>query len=207
MYVTPVKTLGVEALLHVFDSQYPTAEWRGLHGSLEYPIEASRFPEVWVTYADTDKAKKMGLRHQESKDPVTGAAVAPFTRWRFEGTLTFTAVALTSLQCDRLYDELLRVIAFGSEDPVLGRFRQYIETNDLIYAVAQWDEVESAGDSAAPGTPWGTNEVVYERSLHLDLIGEFVPDPATGTLVPLSRIEVTPTADLSMEPQSFDTWH
>jgi hypothetical protein len=206
MYVTPTKTLGVEALQHVFDNLYPTAEWRGVHCSLEYPIEATSFPEIWVTYSDTDKAQKMGVRHQESLDPVAGTVVQPFTRWKFSGTLTFTVAALTSLQCDRLYDELLRVVAFGSEDPVLGRFRQYIEGNDLVYVVAQWDEVESAGDSAAPGTPWGTDEVVYERSMHLDVKGEFYPDPVANTLVPLSKIVVTPTPDLSIEPD-INSWH
>lgn len=207
MYITPVKTLGVEALSTVFDSQYPTPEFRGIHCSLEFPIESSSFPEVWVSYGDTDKASRAGVRHREAVSQTTGLAVDPFTRWVFHGTLTYTVVALSSLECDRLYDELLRVIAFGAEDPLLGRFRSYIENNDLIAITVQWDEIESIGDSAAPGTPWGTDEVVYERSLHLDLRGEFVPDPVAGTLVPLSKIQVTPSPDLTMEPQGFDTWH
>lgn len=207
MYVTPLKTLFVESMHTVFDDQYPKPEFRGTHCSLEFPVESSAYPEIWVTYSDTDRVRRAGVRHQEMVDPVSGLPVAPFTRWVFQGTMSFTVVALSSLERDRLFDELLSVIAFSEEDPLLGRFRAAIETNDLIAVTAQWDEVESVGEDAAPGTQWGTDEVVYERSLNLDLRGEFVPDPATGTLLPLSKITVTPTADPTMTAAGFDVWH
>lgn len=207
MFISPLKTLFVESLHTVFDEQYPKAEFRGTHCSLEFPVESSAYPEIWLTYSDTDRLRRAGVRHRESLDPVTGLEVAPFTRWVFQGTMSFTVVALSSLERDRLFDELLSVIAFSGEDPLLGRFRQAIETNDLIAVTAQWDEVESVGEDAAPGTQWSTDEVVYERSLNLDLRGEFVPDPVAGTLVPLSKIEVTATADPTGTVGGFDAWH
>ncbi len=210
MYLTPIKTLGIEAFQATFDDQYPTAEFQGLRTSLEYPIQSSYFPMVWTAYHDSAPIRRAGIAYVETADPVTGALTAPFARWRFFGTLSFTCVALTSLECDRVYDEVVRVIAFGQEDPILGRFKGTFEENALIAATCQWDEVESTGDDAQPGTPWGTDEIVYERTLNLDLMGEFVPDPVANTLVPLSQIQVVPTMQLAPAPvegTGFSQWH
>lgn len=211
MYVTYVKTLGIEALKTVFDAQYPIAEFRGQHCSLEYPVEATSFPEIWLRYTDTGSLRQSGVAHVEDADPVNGARVAPYTRWRFEGTFEFVVVALSSLERDRLYDELVATVAWSQTDSLRGRFRRYVEDNEFVACNVKWDEIESTGEDASPGTPWGTDEIVYERTLNLDLFGEFVPDPVTGTLIPLSKVLVTPTADTSLDDaargEGFDVWH
>lgn len=211
MYVTRVNTLGVEALHAAFDDQYPVGEFRGLHCSLEYPIKAVQMPEVWVRYSDTAPLRQSGLAHVEDTDPVSGTRIAPYTRWRFEGAWEFVVVALTSVERDRVYDELVATIAWSGFDTLRGRFRQYLEANDLIDLTLRTDEIESTGESAQPGTPWGTDEVLYERTLNVDLIGDFVPDPVTGVIVPLSKITVVPTADASIDEtargESFGVWH
>ena len=53
--------------------------------------------------------------------------------------------------------------------------------------------MEDRSPAAAPGTPWGTMEVIYERGLALQVIGEFVSDPNTYELVNLSEIVVVST--------------
>jgi hypothetical protein len=107
-----------------------------------------------------------------------------------------TAVAMTSLERDRVYDELVRVVAFSNEDGIVGRFKNTIASNDLIAANLNVDKIDAQGNAAAPGTPWGTDEMMYEKSLNLEIIGEFVPDAATGTLINLSSIIVLPTEEL-----------
>ncbi|MFI0967071.1 hypothetical protein ACH4S8_37655 [Streptomyces sp. NPDC021080] len=211
MYVTRVKTLPIEALHATFDDQYPVAEFRGLHASLEYPEEAVNLPEIWVRYTDSAPLRQSGIAHVEDAHPVTGARIEPFTRWRFEGSWEFVVIALSSVERDRVYDELIATIAWSGYDTLRGRFRQYLNTNDLIDLTIRTDEIESTGESAEPGTPWGTDEVLYERTLNIDLIGDFVPDPVTGEIVPLSRIVTSQVIDLTLDNlargEITDGWH
>lgn len=197
MYVVPLKTLLIQALRTTFDDQYPVAEFRGLRFGLEYPVDQQQYPSVWVDFEETQPVLRAGIAHQEFVNPNDGVTpVAPFTRWRYQGYISLTAVALTSLERDRVYDELVRVVAFSSEDGIIGRFKDTIASNDLIGANLNTDKIEARGNNAAPGTPWNTDEMMYEKSLNLEVIGEFVPDPATGTLIPLSQILVLPDEEL-----------
>jgi hypothetical protein len=220
VYVAPLKTLLNEALNLTFDQSYPVAEFRGVHIGLEYPVDAQGYPSVWIDFEDTQPLLRAGVGHLEYVNPNDSTTpVAPFTRWRFQGYVSLTAVALTSLERDRLYDELVRVVAFSNEDGIVGRFKNTIASNDLIAATLNTDKIEARGNAAAPGTPWGTDEVIYEKSLNLELIGEFVPDPASGTLVNLSQIIVipaeevpghldyTPADEVDFTSGHFTDWH
>lgn len=197
MYITPLKTILVQALNLTFDTSYPVAEFRGLHCGMEYPVDVQDYPSVWVDYDDTSALVKAGIRHEEDVDPETNAAVAPFTRWRFQGVISLTVVALTSLERDRIFDQVVGMVAFALEDTPRGRFQAYIADNDLIAANLQTDKVTPRGAQAAPGTPWSTDELIYERTLDIEVIGEFYPDLGAETLVPLSKIQVSMSSDLS----------
>jgi hypothetical protein len=217
MYITPLKSILVEALKTTFDALYPNPDFRGedhVHIGMEYPIDPQNYPAVWVDYEDTQDLIKAGIAHLENVDPDTNTLRAPFTRWRFQGYVSLTVVAMTSLERDRLFDEIVRVVAFGQEDDVVGRFHTYINTNDLIAANLNTDKVQPRGAAAAPGTPWSTDELMYERSLNLEIVGEFIPDVATSTLVPLSRILLLPTVDVSgdlgdppLDTMEMGVWH
>ncbi len=214
MYVAPLKTLLVEALQLTFDVSYPEAEFRGVHIGQDYPVDPQGYPAVWVDWNDTQPLLKAGVAHVETEHPVTGTEIAPFTRWRFQGYVSITTVAMTSLERDRLFDEMVRVVAFGEQDTVVGRFKSRIASNDLIGATLNTDRIEVQGSAAAPGTPWGTDELMYERSLNLELVGEFIPNPSTGVLVPLSAIKIIMEEELPGEeafesdgPGGVTDWH
>lgn len=216
MYITPLKTVLIEALKLTFDSQYPVAEFQGVRVGMEYPVDTQQYPSIWVDYDDTQALVKAGIRHEETVNPEDNTTVAPFTRFRFQGYISLTVVALTSLERDRLFDEIVNVVAFSLEDTPRGRFAAYIASNDLVAANLQTDRIQPRGSQAAPGTPWSTDELIYERSLNIEVIGEFYPDMTTGTLVPLSKIIAIPVQDISGEstPEgkpvlaaSFGEWH
>lgn len=194
IYISPLKTIIVEALRETFDSQYPNPQFQDVNVQLDYPVENQEYPAVFVSYDDTGALKRAGVSMVEMVDPSSGAEVAPFARWRFQGTVSITVVSIaTALERDELYDEVVRVIAFGREDPdLVGRFHSYIDSNDLIASILQTDMMNPRGSSAAPGTPWGTDEMMFERTLDLEIVGEFVPDSLGGELVRLSRIIITP---------------
>lgn len=213
MYITRVKALAIEALQTAFDDQYPVAEFQGLRASLEYPVQEVQLPQVWVRYTDTEPLRQAGIAHAEDKDPVSGGRVPAYTRFKFEGSWEFVVVALSSVERDRVYDELIATVAFSGFDTRRGRFRSYLENNDLIDLTLRTDEIESTGESAEPGTPWGTDEVIYERTLNLDLLGDFAADPETGVIVPLSKIQIVPTVDFTLDNEArgegggYDVWH
>lgn len=185
----------MEALEATFTDTYPNELFRAVTIGIEFPVEQSSYPNLWVNYEDTDELSIAGINHKEFAETSPGH-VKEVTRWKYAGTITITVAALTSLERDGLYDEVVRVFAFGRENENLRHFRDLIETNDFIGMNIDFDHLQPTGDNEGQGTPWGTDEMIYEKSLAMDVIGEFVGDPSTGDLVLLSRIitEITPLA-------------
>lgn len=199
MYLTPLKTAVVEALRDTFNTNnYPNADFQSVNISVEYPVEKSMYPNLWVTYEDTAELSIASIGHLETSWNPTTQTYTSVNRWRFQGTITITSAALSSLERDRLYDEVVRTFAFGGQNVALSVFREKIENNDFIGMNFNFDDLQPSGDNAAMGTPWGTEEMIYEKSLSMDLIGEFVGDPQTQQLVALSKVLVTAT------PEGFD---
>jgi hypothetical protein len=200
-YLVPLKTMLVDAIKQTFDQNYPEPDFRGLHVSIEYPIDKMAYPSIWVDFQDTGSLQIAGINHREFSQPGEGGVVRRYTRWRFSGYAQFTVVALTSLQRDRLYDELVRVCAFGrgtDADPV-NTFRNVVEDNEFIACNFDFDQIEPTGNSAAPGTPWGSDEIIYERSLNMEVIGEFVSDGTTLNLASLSQVIFDPMVETAMD--------
>lgn len=190
MYLTVLKSAIVEALRATFDSDYPEPDFRDTWCSIEFPIEQANYPGIWVQYEDTQELSIAGIDHQEfTHDEVTGDWTA-VTRWKFKGQITGTCVALSSLERDRLFDEVVRTFAFGRYEPDVSAFRTKIEQNDLISINISFDDLRPGGDAAAPGTPWGTDEFIYEKSVSMDVVGEFVSGPLG--LISLSKITIQP---------------
>lgn len=176
----------MEALQATFDGIYPEPDFRNLKIGIEYPISQADYPGIWLNWDDTDELRIAGIGHVEIAE--VGGVEKIVTRWRFAGTVTLTIVALSSLERDRLYDELVKVLAFARVTESVSEFRDRVEQNDLVAMNANFDLLRPSGDNAAPGTPWGTDEFIYERSISIDLIGEFVSDPDSMILVPLRLI-------------------
>jgi hypothetical protein len=193
-----LKTALVEALHATFDGAYPESDFREIKIGIEYPVDQSSYPGIWVNFDDTDELRVAGIGHTEIA--TVGGVDVVVTRWRFAGTLTLTVAALSSLERDRLYDELVKVIAFARVTDSRSEFRDGIEQNDLVAMNGNFDLMRPSGDNAAPGTPWGTDEFIYEKSISIDLIGEFVSEPDSLTLVPLRQVRVKGYATGTPEP-------
>lgn len=190
MYLRFLKTMVKEALQKTFDSEYPNTRFRNVHTSVEYPIEVQEYPSIWVDYEDSASLAIAGVSHIEYTPDGHGNFLSG-TRWRFQGYVSLTLVALTSQERDELYDEVVRVLAFGRQNAATAQFRQYVENNDFIACNFDFDQIEPKGSVAAPGTPWGTDELIYERGLNMEVLGEFVVDDYDGVLVPLSKVLFT----------------
>lgn len=180
----------VEALSDTF-AESADADLRAVKISIDYPLTQQAYPSIWVDYDDKDSLTIAGIDHQEYLDNGDGT-FAEVTRWKFSGEVSLTAAALSSLERDNLYDELVRIFAFGRLENPVPTFRDRIEVNDFLAINANFDELRPGGNAAAPGTPWGTeDEVIYEKTISFEVIGEFVSDPSSQTpLVALSAVLV-----------------
>jgi hypothetical protein len=195
-----------EAMKKTFDAEYPVEDFRNLLVSIEYPSEKEDYPSIWVDFDPTAELETMGIDHHEVSDPSIDGEVRKFERWRFQGYASYTVVALTSIERDRLFDEVVRVMAFGKEVASTSEFRNYIEDNEFLAVNFDFDQIGIAGVAATPGTPWGTDEVIYEATVRMEVVGEFVSDGATRTLAPLSAIAVYAYADNQPDPAPSDEW-
>lgn len=200
-FLRTVKTTAVQAIQQSFVAQYPAPDTEGgrrsVHVSVEYPVEEVDYPAVWVDYEGSE-LRTVGIAYTETDDQ--GNAYA---RWRFAGHITFTVVALSSNERDMLYDQLIAMTAFAAQSSFTSVFRQVVEAAPLLASVWSFDTVEDRPPAAAPGTPWGTMDVIYERGFALQVLGEFVSDPNTYDLVTLEEIQVTMTNELNPDDSSL----
>jgi hypothetical protein len=206
MFVLPLKTLLTRSWREVFSVHHPTDDFKDLHVSIEFPIEEAAYPGIWVDFEPTAQLETAGIDHQEHVYDEDAEAWRVVQRWRFAGWATFTCTALSSGVRDRLFDEMVKVIAFGNQDPERSKFRDAIENNDLIGTDFDWDQIRISGFTATPGTPWGTNDVVYEATLNMECVGEFVSMPGLDTLVPLSGVEVVAYTEEEGDPTTDGGW-
>jgi hypothetical protein len=203
MYRVPLKAAVVEALESVFTDAHPNPDFRGDNKplvSIEYPVEQSHYPGIWVQYADDAELSIAGIGHVEQTVDEVNDRVISCSRWTFSGSVTMTIVALSSYERDRLFDEVVRAFVGARFNPALATFRDKIESNDLIAVNANFDDLEPLGDATPMGTPWGTDEIIYEISCRFDVRGEFLTDQLNTELVPLAKVTFIDYVEGSPEP-------
>jgi hypothetical protein len=192
-YLRTIKTTAVQAVQNAFAVRYPEPDPGGgvqpPFVSVEYPVEEANYPAIWVDYEGSE-LRTVGIAYTE-----TDAAGNAYARWRFAGHVVFTIVALSSNERDLIYDQLVAMTAYASQSDFPSGFRQVAENGPLLAVVWSFDTVEDRPAAAAPGTPWGTVDVVYERGFAIQVIGEFVTDPNSTELVDLAEIQVVATPE------------
>ena len=208
MFLEKTTTIFVEAIEAAFDAEHPFEEMRDISVHTEYPIDEASYPGMWVNFVPGGDVRNVGIGHIEYY--MTDAGLKEFYRWQFSGVLDIVVAALSSLERARMADWLAKTIAFGRPDGdgPLSDLRNYVDTNDWIGLRVIWEAFTLNGSAETPGTPWGTDDVVYEITLSLTVEGEVCMDPNTRTIVPLSAIVVAD--ELSLEPveapPSGDGW-
>lgn len=200
------KTNLVKALQGVFNGGYPIVDFRDLHVSIEFPVNQQEYPCIWVDFEPTQDLVTAGISHTEYAPWSNGGTTSRVERWRFFGMCSFTAVAMSSAVRDRLVDQLVRVLAFGRTDPTSALFRAAIESNPYIALDIGWDKVGIGQMAASPGTPWGSDEYLYEATLRVGAQGEFISNPSTGDLIAISEIEVFPRMEGEADLPDGDGW-
>lgn len=189
MFLKELKSILVLALRDTFDANYPEIDFQDLKVSIEYPDKVADYPSIWVDYEPTQNIETISI------DSIQYVGNTYFKTWRFQGYATFTIVALSSLERDRLFDEVVKVVAFGETNVQRSVFRKTIDDNDLIAMNMDFDSMAVRGSTASMGTPWGSDDIIYEITCACQILGEFSSNIVTGELVLLSEIEVISTID------------
>ena len=201
IYLVSLKTAVTEATKAAFGPG--SVDFPNLHVSIDYPVDAQAYPGLWIDFDPTGAFQSAGIGHQENT--LNGGIYSRALRYRFSGAASFTCVAFSSLERDRLFDAVIRVLAF-SESETESPFRQAIENNDFVAISMNYDQIEQRGNAAQQGTPWGTDDVIYEATVAIDLIGEVVVT-ASGTLLPLSDVNLFSWVEtLEVDTQTGGHW-
>ena len=198
MYLAETKTILTEAMRRAFDGAHPVPDFRDIHISIEFPIERQNYPGIWVDFEPSGPLRTAGIGHAEYA-VVEGGLEVRHRRWRFQGYASYTVAALSSLERDRLLDEVARVFAASDASLQGVAYRDFIEANPLIAMNIDFDEIEQRGYSSAPGTPWGTDDAVYEGTLAMEVVGEFVTR-LDGTLEKITQFNLMPWASHEQVP-------
>lgn len=203
MYLLDIKTTATQALRATFDDNFPDEDFRNLRIGMEYPVKAQDYPSIWVDF-DPVGTLTVAMIGADEYSPRTDGGFDTLYRWNAAGSLSFTVVALTSLERDRLFDAVASVLAFSRVEG-LDTFRSTLETGPRIAVRANWDQIDQRGFSASPGTPWNTDEIIYEATLALDVQADFVMN-ADRVIQPLTGVVVEEWEFHLGDPFPGDEW-
>ena len=197
----------MKALRDTFDADFPEDDFRNIKVSTDYPATEVDYPAIWVNFEPTGALRTSGIGHIEHVE-VPGAGFQEVRRWQFAGRISLTVMALSGLERYRLFDELIKTIAFSQQNDGRSTFRSTIEAHPLVQMTINWDEIDQSGFGATQGTPWGSDQILYEATAQLEVIGEFISDmTASPVLLPLSGFDVFNWATpLETDPTTPGGW-
>jgi hypothetical protein len=178
-----------QAVKLTFNGNYPVDEFKNLHVSPEFPILEENFPAVWVDFSPAGDLHTGGIDQLLYTEPDENNVVHAYKKWLFQGRVQYTIMALSSLERDRLFDEMVKMMAFGQLNPQLSIFRQTIEDNPWVATNIDFDQIGQEGKVASGGTPWGSDDMLYEITLTAQCLGEFASDPSTGEFLLLEHVK------------------
>lgn len=166
-----------------------------VHVDMEYPNDKANYPAIWVQFS-LSKLVTSGIGMLQ-RDPESGDLMQ---QMRYEGRVTLTLVALTSLERDRLADEMVSILSF-SRIPSTNLFTEngFVESYSTLYEEfdrnpflsmsINSDMPRPGGQSVTVGTPWDPDQLAYEDSYSFEVVGEFMLVTANEGLYRLKRVD------------------
>ena len=157
---------------------------------MEYPLEESKYPGVWIGFSFT-KMQLASLDPEHYEEQPNGSKLH-YSLGSFEGVVSLTILSLSSLERDRISDALVQTILFGRRHEVAATFYDDLENNDYVNISVQNGTVRPSGQNTTFGTPWGTEDTVYEDAYNFSIMGQFASRYEDYGLVNLREIRIVP---------------
>lgn len=156
---------------------------------LEYPVKKEHYPGIWVGFSFT-KLVPSGIAHElmhKNTDDPEWTNWEPVREWMFEGRISLTIVALSSLQRDRISDAFVAMFSFSrppagvitNESRDTKQYRQLLtalQENPYISMSINSDQLIIGGQNTNYGAPWDKEQqttYVYEDLYSFDVLGQF----------------------------------
>lgn len=176
--------------------------------TLEYPEEAQEWPVILVQVRPTvvewtgimpdeivDASLDSGfpeIDRTTDEDPALNAnpSYKLIRQGHFEATCMLQILALNSMERDRMWDNLIKLLMMGRKKVGTSNFFTTIETHDLVGLTIIEGSIRPVGDSIGQGTPWNAELLSYEAAIEFDMVGTFFADEYTEDLVPLKAAQV-----------------
>lgn len=165
LVVTPTKKLIIQALRATFTSMYPNTKLASMNIDMEYPYLVEHYPGIWVRFSPT-KLQASGL------DPTQSTSSEIFSVWYYEGIVSLTIIALTSLERDLISDGVIEAYAFATQMPSVSPFYATIQSSDLTNMTLQSDIITPGGQTESVGTPWDDDKIAYEDRYSFQVVGQ-----------------------------------
>lgn len=163
----------------------------GENVKMEYPLEETDYPGIWVGFSFSKiEFASINPEHFETK---SDGAKARYMLGKFEGPISLTVLSLSSLERDRISDALTQTILFGREHDVASSFFDELTYNDYVNITVQNSSLRPSGQNTTFGTPWSTEQMVYEDVYNFQILGQFATRFDSYGLVNLREVRIIPT--------------
>lgn len=171
--------------------------------TVEYPEEAEDWPTILVqirpsivewTGIGGDEVIDASLSSgqptidrstEDDPTPNENPSFKLIRQGRFEASCMLQVLALTSMERDRMWDNLVKLLLMGRKKSSTANFFTTLETHDLVGVTIMEGTIRPVGDSMGVGTPWDPELLTYEAAVEFDMVGTFYADEYTEDLVPL----------------------
>lgn len=190
-------------------------EQEQFHVSIEYPVEETDYPGVWVQFA-IEKLERAGLAMQTFTQD-SNEQWGPVQEWNFNGRITLTIAALSSKDRDRLADAVISQLAFSRAPDLVIRQKGYdaqqnrglitaLNNNAYVSLTLNTDQINSGGQTVTQGVPWAPNILLYEDNYAVECTGQFNMRFNFDGTYSLSAINVLPTLSATEPPYNPAQW-
>jgi len=205
---------GLKATFDQFYNREP--QLQNLRVTQNYPLKRIDYPSVVVDY-QPQRVVSAGVGHVEWFSDPHGR----FRKWkhnRFEGTLSFHAYALSTLDRDILSDALVELVRFGDLDANLNSFYEILYPDDAAleaeadaqaanYSYSLFDQLMMDSDqmigigNSATIAPWSPEDVlVYQGGWSVSLHGGYYNSYPTVDWSRLRKIAIQAYDDSGLGP-------
>jgi hypothetical protein len=140
-----------------------------IHYGIEYPVQKGEYPYCQIGFEESSIANST-----VSDSVVLNGDRLPYRHWTFGGSARFSFFSLSAAERDIMIDGFIEVVAM--DRVLMSRLRDE-SINPYIAIELSLEDVMPTGSADSPGTPWGTDEVVYYSSFDIDVQGEFWTTP------------------------------
>ncbi len=153
---------------------------------IEYQQDIQEMPSCFIDFNLSRQLEPSGLNNERFATKADTGETYPVQTWRMAGDIVLSPRAAARAHAIILFDHLLADLCFSNAGN--GAMRRVLDDHPSIAMTLQWDRVSVQTPQPIMTTEFGTDEMFWEGSITIGMVGEFSADPERSVLVPLDEI-------------------